>query len=69
MQAECISGCENCLYFVHLLKNEVIISWMLLDGIEFELLVRRNWHSSFVKISAFLSVLVKVTGYMTKAHL
>ena len=51
------------LCFVHLSRNEVIISRASLDGVESERLVGRNRaHSSFVQASALLSVLVRVTG-------
>ena len=54
-QLEGIFGCKNYLYFIHLLRNEVIIFWALLDGIEFELSVEHNQtYSSFVKTSALL---------------
>ena len=42
MQSEDISDCGNYLYFVYLLKNEVIISWASLDDMKFELSVGRN---------------------------
>ena len=63
MQLEDISGCKNHLYFVHLSRNEIIISQTSLDGVEFERLVGRNQTRSFLmQISASSSVLVKVTG-------
>ena len=39
---EGISGYGNYLCFVHLLRNEVIISQVSLDGVESEWLVGRN---------------------------
>ena len=51
------------LCFVHLSRNEVIISRASLDGVEFERSVGRNrTRSSLVQTSASSSVLVRVTG-------
>ena len=58
------------LCFVHLSRNEVIISRASPDGVESEQLIGCNRaRSSLVQTSALLSVLVRVIGYMTRAHL
>ena len=36
MQLEGISGYKNYLCFVYLSRNEVIISWAILDSVEFK---------------------------------
>ena len=59
-QSEDISGYKNYLCFVHLLKNEVIISQSSLDSVESELLVGCNRHSSLVKTLALSLVLVRI---------
>ena len=41
-QLEGISGCENYLGFVHLSRNEIIISQTSLDSVESEQSVGRN---------------------------
>ena len=62
-QLEVIFGYGNYLCFVHLSKNEIIISRVSLDRVEFDWLVRGNQtRSSLVQTSALSSVLVRVTG-------
>ena len=69
-QLEDISGYNNYLCFIHMLKNEVIISQTSLDGMEFERSVGRNWiRSSLVQISVLLLVLVRITELMARAYL
>ena len=63
IQSEGISGYGNYLYFVHLSRNEIIISRASLDSMESEQLVRRNQTcSSLAQTSASSLVLVKFTG-------
>ena len=59
-QLESIFGCGNYPCFVYLLKNEVIISWASLDGVESELSVGCNRRSSLMKILASSILLVRV---------
>ena len=69
MQSQGIYGYKTYLYFVYLLRNEVIISGVSLDGVEFERSIRRNQTRSFLMQTPALSlVLVRVTGLMTRAH-
>ena len=70
MQSKGISGYGNYLCFVYLSRNEIIISWASVDGVEFERLVGcKQTCSSLVQTSASSLVLVQVTGSMTRAHL
>lgn len=63
MQSGNISGYKNYLCFVQLLRNEILIFWAALDGMEFELLVKYNQTLSFlVKTSALSSILIKVSS-------
>ena len=60
MQLEDIFGCRNYLCFAHLLRNKIIIFQALLDYVEFDLSIKRNWRSSLVKTSTLSLVLVRV---------